>query len=100
MARVRFARSTFVSPTANPVGPQAWRFISMYVPTTFAQPAGGLAPVGIVSIAPPIDSAVDTAMSIRRAELNVLDGHEATVTGTLRPGLAGRVVMLQAMASH
>lgn len=69
----------------------------MYVPTTLAQPAGALAPVGIVSAAPPIGRSVGTAMSVRSAELNVLDGRAATVSGTLRPGLAGRVVMLQAL---
>ncbi len=72
----------------------------MYVPTTLAQPAGALAPVGILSTAPPIASPVRTEMSVRKTELNVLDGHQATVTGTLRPGLAGRVVMLQALVSH
>jgi rare lipoprotein A len=72
----------------------------MYVPTTLAQPAGALAPVGIVSTAPPIGDPVSTAMSVRTSELNVLDGHEATVSGTLRPGLAGRVVLLQALENH
>jgi hypothetical protein len=72
----------------------------MYVPTTLAQPAGVLAPVGILSTSPPIESPAGTAMSVRREELNVLDGHEATVSGTLRPGLAGRVVMLQELEGH
>ncbi len=72
----------------------------MYVPTTLAQPAGALAPAGIVTTAPPIGSPAGTAMGVRRAELNVLDGHQATVSGTLRPGLAGRVVMLQALEHH
>ncbi len=72
----------------------------MYVPTTLAQPAGALAPVGILSTAPPIGTPVRTAMSVRKTELNVLDGHQATVSGTLRPGLAGRVVMLQALVRH
>lgn len=72
----------------------------MYVPTTLAQPAGALAPVGIVSTAPSIGRSISTALGVRRVELNVLDGHVATVTGTLRPGLAGRVIMLQGLASH
>jgi rare lipoprotein A len=72
----------------------------MYVPTTLAQPAGALAPVGILSTAPPIASPVRTEMSVRKTELNVLDGHQATVSGTLRPGLAGRVVMLQALVRN
>lgn len=72
----------------------------MYVPTTLAQPAGALAPVGIVSTAPPIARSVSAAMSVRRSGLDVLDGHSATVTGTLRPELAGRVVALQALEHH
>ena len=72
----------------------------MYVPTTLAQPAGALAPAGIVTTVPPIGSPVSSAMSVHRAELNVLEGHQATVNGTLRPGLAGRVVMLQALDNH
>jgi hypothetical protein len=72
----------------------------MYVPTTLAQPAGGLAPAGIVATVPPIGSPVISTMSVQRAELNVLDGHQATVSGTLRPGLAGRAVMLQAIENH
>jgi len=72
----------------------------MYVPTTLAQPAGALAPVGIVSTVPPIGDPLRTAMSVRASELNVLDGHEATVSGTLRPGSAGRVVLLQALENH
>jgi rare lipoprotein A len=72
----------------------------MYVPTTLAQPAGALAPVGIVSTAPLVDARLSSAVSVHRAELNVLDGHRATVSGTLRPGLAGRVVMLQALENH
>ncbi len=69
----------------------------MYVPMTLAQPAGALAPVGIVSTAPPVGAPIETGVSVRSSELNVLDGHSAAVTGTLRPGLAGRVVLLQAL---
>jgi len=72
----------------------------MYVPTTLAQPAGALAPVGIVSTAPSIGAPVSTAMSVHSSELNVLDGNEAAVSGALRPGLAGRMVVLQALESH
>lgn len=72
----------------------------MYVPTTLAEPAGGLAPVGIVSTAPPIGTSARTAMSVRRADLNVLDGRTATVTGTLSPGLVGRLVVLQGLVGH
>jgi len=73
----------------------------MYVPATPAQPALALAPVKVVSAAPPsIAIVARTALTVRGAQLNVLDGHPATVTGTLRPGLSGRVVALQTLAAH
>jgi rare lipoprotein A len=72
----------------------------MYVPTTIAQPTGALAPVGIVSTAPPAATSVSTAVSVRKSRLDVLDGDSATVAGTLRPELAGRVVALQALERH
>src|ERR1700677_3102737 len=71
----------------------------MYVPTTPNQPAGALAPVGIVSTAE-IPGLAKTAISVSSTRLNVLAGHAATVTGTLRPEVRGRVVMLQALGSH
>jgi rare lipoprotein A len=73
----------------------------MYVPATPAQPAVALAPVGIVSVAPPtIARPVHTGLRVREAQLNVLDGHPATVTGTLAPGLPGKVVTLQRLGNH
>jgi rare lipoprotein A len=72
----------------------------MYVPTTLIQPVAALAPVGIVSSTPLIEGSATTAMSIRSARLNVLDGQAATIAGTLRPGLVGRAVMLQALGSR
>jgi hypothetical protein len=39
-------------------------------------------------------------LRIRRETLDVLDGRTATVTGTLRPSLAGRPVDLQRRAPH
>jgi rare lipoprotein A len=72
----------------------------MYVPTTLVQPAAALAPVGIVSTAPPIVRSVRTAMSVQSTRLNVLDGGAAIVNGTLSPGLVGRVVTLQALGSR
>jgi rare lipoprotein A len=71
----------------------------VYVPMTLVQPAGTLSPVEIVSSAPPSRTA-GGAISVRSASLNVLDGQEASVTGTLRPGLAGQIVMLQALGSR
>src|SRR5947209_3922258 len=73
----------------------------MYVPATPAQPAVALAPVGIVSLAPPITARpLHTRLRVRDAQLNVLDGHPATVTGTLAPGLPGKLVTLQGLGSH
>jgi rare lipoprotein A len=87
----------------------------MYVPAPPAPnlPAsGGLAPFGIY--APGLDSgapqsldtdgvgaALATTLSVRSRALDVLDGHPASVSGTLRAGhsligLAGRMVSLQA----
>ena len=40
----------------------------------------------------------ETALQVRRAELNVLASHADVITGTLRPGLAGRIVSLQVAA--
>jgi len=39
-------------------------------------------------------------ISVSSTHLNVLEGDAATVTGTLRPGVGGRVVMLQALGSR
>ena len=72
----------------------------MYVPVTPVQPAAALAPVGIVSTTPPIRRPAGTAITVSGTRLNVLYGRAATVTGTLRPGLAGRVVVLQARGNR
>jgi len=74
----------------------------MYVPTTPAQPAPALAPVGIFSTAPTIvPSPVHTTLSVHRSELNVLENHRASVTGALKEaheGRPGRVVALQELS--
>jgi rare lipoprotein A len=91
----------------------------MYVSATPAQPAVALAAVGIVSsepslAGPPIGGAASTGLRLRSAELNVLDDHAASVTGTLTAatatgdgaaelrsrGLPGRVVTLQVLGAH
>jgi|SRR5271166_210336 len=77
----------------------------MYAPVTIAQPATPLAPVGILSTtAPTIALPVRTALEVRSSELNVLEGRQATFTGTLREAhradLPGRVVTLQALGRH
>jgi hypothetical protein len=77
----------------------------MLVPVTPAQPAPALAPVGVFSAAPAsIAAPLHTTISVRRAQLNVLDDHAATVAGTLRESSrfarAGRTVLLQALGRH
>jgi rare lipoprotein A len=74
----------------------------MYVPAPPAQHAIALAPVSVVSAtssltAPPLGRAASTTLQVRRATLNVLDGHRVSVAGTLNPGVAGRTIRLQAM---
>jgi hypothetical protein len=41
-----------------------------------------------------------SGLRIRDAQLNVLEGHPATVAGTLRPELAGKLVTLQRLGRH
>jgi rare lipoprotein A len=74
----------------------------MYVPAPPpVQLPLALAPAGIVSTAPlSFRKPVHTALSVRDQQLNVLDGHAATVSGSLRPGLPGKVVSLQALGRH
>ena len=76
----------------------------MYAPATLGQPTAALAPVGIVSMAPPSVKPVHTALKVRSAQLDVLADHRASVTGVLlqtpRSGLAGRIVALQALGRH
>jgi hypothetical protein len=77
----------------------------MYVPATPAPPAAVLAPVGIVSTAPPFRAWASTSLRVRWLALNVLEGRPATVAGTLlgdsrSAGLAGRIVTLQTLGSH
>jgi rare lipoprotein A len=91
----------------------------MYVPTTLAQPAAApLAPIVIsASTTPPFVRPARTLLSAISTEMNVLEGHTASVTGRLttafgggaldlrsvksRPeGLSGQVVRLQALGSH
>ncbi len=77
----------------------------MYAPAPPAQPALALAPVEIASTTPssgaaPLGRPSSTALHVRKARLNVLDGHQASVAGTLSPGLSGRSIELQAMGPH
>jgi peptidoglycan lytic transglycosylase len=76
----------------------------MYVPVTLGQATAALTPVGIVSTAPQAIKPLRTALKVRHQQLDVLDDHRVTVTGTLldgpRSGLSGRVVALQALGRH
>ncbi len=83
----------------------------MYVPPTPALAAPALAPVGpLASEAPAPAALVATVLRVRRIDLNVLDGHAATVAGLLlgapqtsggaRIAVAGAAVTLQARARH
>ena len=77
----------------------------MYVPATPVPPAPALAPVGVVSTAPPtIVTPSHTALKVRSEQLNVLENHRASVTGSLlegsRPAVGGRTVALQALGAH
>ncbi|MGA2320402.1 MAG: septal ring lytic transglycosylase RlpA family protein [Solirubrobacteraceae bacterium] len=57
--------------------------------------------MAVVSSGPPtLTRAAATTLKLRDAQLNVLDGHRASVAGTLIPGLAGRVVAIQALGKH
>ena len=84
----------------------------MYVPATSAQPAAPATPLAPIEIATG-GSSPETAgitglggtpahvsIAVRRPDLNVLADHTSTITGVLRPGLAGQVVALQALGAH
>src|ERR1700676_2948757 len=77
----------------------------MYVPATSVQPAPVLAPVGVVSAAPAIIvTPSPTTLKVRSEQLNVLENHRASVTGTLleggHPGRPARAVTLQMLGAH
>lgn len=77
----------------------------MYAPAPPAPQLPALAPVEIASAGPslgasPLGRPASTTLHVRRAQLNVLDGRQASLTGTLNPGLSGRTVTLQAMGRH
>jgi rare lipoprotein A len=74
----------------------------MYAPLAQAQPVldpASVAPLTSASalLAPPVEASLHTRLTLTRTALNVLAGHAAVVSGTLRPGLPGRIVTLQAL---
>lgn len=77
----------------------------MIVPATPVQPAPVLAPVGVVSSAPAtLATPSNTTLKVHSEQLNVLENHRASVTGTLlegaRPAVAGKAVSLQMLGTH
>ena len=73
----------------------------MYVPATPAPPVPSVAPAAFLSMAPPtIATATDTRLDVYSERLDVLTGHDASVTGALEPAVAGRVVNLQVLGSE
>ncbi len=69
------------------------------LPTAPANPPGAVSPPLFGPVVLPADP-VRVRLHIRRAQLNVLDGSAASVTGALRPGLAMRAVELQRLGRH
>jgi peptidoglycan lytic transglycosylase len=77
----------------------------MYVQATLAQPAAALAPVEIATSAPAAGGPpARTSLQVLGSQLNVLEGHRVSVTGSLlgprRSVLSGRIVALQALGQR
>ena len=84
----------------------------MYVPATSAQPAAPATPLAPIEITAGGSSPgtaelaglgaapAHVSFAVRRPDLNVLADHGSTFTGTLKPGLTGRVVALQALGAR
>lgn len=71
------------------------------LPNISATPSGIGATAGrLIEPVVPAVPVVRAKLRIRRALLDVLDGSTASVTGILRPGLAGRTVDLQRLGRH
>ena len=77
----------------------------MFVPAPPIPAAAPLAPVGISSADPTtLTKPLHTTLTVRPAQLNVLEGSSASVAGSLvdvhRSGLSGRVVFLQTLGNR
>ena len=76
----------------------------MYVPAPPAQPTPALAPADFasseLSLGAPIVGYARSELRVSSTNLNVLDGHAASVAGALRPVLPGRMVTLQAFGRN
>jgi hypothetical protein len=58
------------------------------------------APAATGAASAPMPLSVRAGMGLHRRQLDVLDGHAASVTGTVAPAVAGRTVVLQVQAGH
>jgi rare lipoprotein A len=86
----------------------------MYVPATSAQPAAPAtpplasaievttagSPPGVAGLAGLGVTPERVSLAVRHPDLNVLADRTSSIAGVLRPGLAGRVVTLQALGAH
>ena len=87
----------------------------MYVPATStpAAPVAPLAPIELASggvssgaarltglAGSPASAEAHASLIVGHEQLNVLAGHASTIAGSLRPGLAGQRVRLQALTKH
>lgn len=84
----------------------------MYVPATSAQPAAPVTPLasdieiatgrspGMAGLAGLGSTSAHDSFAVRHPVLNVLADHTSTIAGVLRPGLAGRMVTLQALGAR
>jgi rare lipoprotein A len=85
----------------------------MYVPATSAQPAApatalaslvevtaGGSSSGVPALARLGAGPAHASLAVHRPDLNVLSGHASTISGVLHPGLAGRVISLQALGAR
>ncbi|HST56424.1 MAG TPA: septal ring lytic transglycosylase RlpA family protein [Solirubrobacteraceae bacterium] len=88
----------YTATTGSPPGAHATASAATLpapAPTTLAGAQSGGLP-GAVAIA----ARVHTKLAVRRAELDVLENHAASIRGTLRPRVAGAVVTLQLQGAH
>jgi hypothetical protein len=85
----------------------------MYVPATSAQPAAPVTPLAsdieiatggsspaMAGLAGLGSTSAHDSFAVRHPVLNVLADHTSTIAGVLRPGLAGRMVTLQALGAR
>jgi rare lipoprotein A len=89
---------TGAAVTATPPPPSPAQSTGISANPAISETAGIAAAPGIPAISDKV--ATHIKLRLRRVNLNVLLGSAATVSGTLRPALAGRVVYLQRLGRH